>query len=61
MGESNKIFILNDDKDLKKITLGRVDFTKYLLSYSIESTQDAKDISIKLRLPNNELKVQVDL
>lgn len=61
MGESNKIFILTDDKDFKKITLGRVDFTKYLLSYSIESTQDAKDITVKFRLPNDEIKVQVDL
>lgn len=61
MEERQKIFILIDEKGLKNISLGRVDFTKYLLSYSIESTPGAKDITIKLRLPNDELKVQVDL
>ena len=58
----NKEIVLElmDGKDRKKLLIEGVDVSKYLISYSLTSTQNSKDIILRFRLPNKKINVRVD-
>lgn len=60
MGEKDKFLELIDGKEIKQLLIRGVDVSKYLTSYSITSTQNAKDVILKFSIPNDKVKAQVD-
>lgn len=55
--EDEKVIIeLKDKSNEKKLVLGGVDLTKYLLSYEWKSTPDNKEITLKLSVANDEIR-----
>lgn len=60
MEEKIKLLELVDKKDCKQLLIEGDDVSKYLVTYSLISTPGSKDIIIRLRIPDNKIKVQVD-
>lgn len=57
MMEDKKLLIeITDGRIEKKFILSGVDLTKYLLSYEWKSNPDNKEITLKLTVPNNEVR-----
>lgn len=51
MKDDNVILELIDLKDYKNLHIGNVDFTNYLLSYSLKSNLDDREITLTLKIP----------
>lgn len=61
MGDKKAIIELTDKSNEKKLFLGGVDLTKYLISYECKSTPDNKVITLKLSVANDDIKFLVGL
>lgn len=59
MGDKKAIIELTDKSNEKKFVLGGVNLTKYLLSYEWKSNPDNKEIILRLRVPDDEVRFLV--
>ena len=50
---------MTDSTNEKSFILSGVDLTKYLLSYEWKSNPDNKEITLKLRVPDDEVRFLV--
>lgn len=57
MVDDKIILELIDFKDYKNLHIGNVDFTNYLLSYSLKSNLDDREITLTLKIPPELAKV----
>lgn len=56
MDDKRLLIEITDGRIEKNFKLSGVDLTKYLLSYEWKSNPDNKEITLKLTVPNNEVR-----
>lgn len=59
MDEKRLLIDMTDSTNEKSFILSGVDLTKYLLSYEWKSNPDNKEITLKLRVPDDEVRFLV--